>query len=170
VKPKFWWRKKFYSHEADLLKQQIEMNGTSLLGESLVANASTTMRQTTTSIFARHLSDVGNAYKQVIGLGHVLEKSTMGEPIQFVTCLVHSSIHAREAVSSPRATDSSNLTPVLFKRGRRCNLGKHPPLLLSSEGSPTSKLFKELRSWKLATPETKGHGLQELSVLSRRPD
>jgi hypothetical protein len=52
------------------------------------ANASTASRQTTTLIFAQLLFVDGNAYKQVIWLGHVPEKSTKGDPINFDNFLV----------------------------------------------------------------------------------
>jgi hypothetical protein len=121
-------------------------------------------------IFVQHLFVAGNVYKQAIGLGHVLAISTMGDPIQFKIYLGHSSIHSREAVLSPRATSSRDLTLALFKWDRRGILGRHSPLHHSSQGNLTSKMSREARSWKLAIPKTLGHDLQELSVLSRRPD
>jgi hypothetical protein len=118
-------------------------------------------------IFVWLLFVAGNVYKQVIGLGHVLAISSMGDPIQFEIYLGHSSIHSRGTVLSPRATSSRNLTSALFKRGRKGILGRHPLVHHSSQGNLTSKLSREARSWKLAIPVILGHGLQELSVLSR---
>jgi hypothetical protein len=154
VKPKFWWRKKFDSPESDLLKQQIEMNGTSFFRRKLSGKC-----------FNCHASD-HYAYLcsapvrcwQCLQAGHRARSCPRkiyhgrAHSIRDLPGSLKHSLQRGSKFSS--CYHSSNLTPVLFKRGRRCNLGKQPPLLLSSEGSPTSKLFREFRSWKLATPET----------------
>jgi hypothetical protein len=163
VKPKFWWRKSSNFHGD--FKQQSEMQGSDFFKQQLRGKCFNCLPS---DHFAYLCSTPVRCWQCLqAGLDHILAIPTMGDPIQFEICLGHSSIHSRKAVLSPRATSSRSLTSALFKRGRSGSL--HSTLHLSSQGNLTSKLSKEARSWKRAIPDTLGHDLQELSVLSRGP-